>query len=193
MWWTPSSSGGSSGANVDPSGARFWIGPLASVGGSAGIPANDTAYWQYIGLTSAAFTPQHVQFRYTGFDSSPPTSPTVALASTPSAPNRAGQTLTVLEAKALPSLGSSTIYQNTTAFSTSVPAGTHLWIGFRWATAGDSFSGAVPNIQTGLDLGQGALLVTSGSGALTTSSTYTGARRTYGIDGVHPLLVLTLD
>ncbi|MCF1193265.1 hypothetical protein LRR18_16870, partial [Mangrovimonas sp. AS39] len=60
---------------------------------------------------------------------------------------------------------------NSSAFTTAVAAGTHLWAGLRTALASTQ-----PTMNwVEYDLGDGFLLQTAGAGALTGSATFAGA------------------
>ena len=149
----------------------------------------DTAYFVYVGQVPAC-TPKYVEFQVTTAGSGAQTAE-VGLFSTPSAPNKASQSLTKLVADGtLDNLASGTgIRRNTSAFSTAIADGTHLWAGVRTAMATNE-----PTLRgIELDFAQGYVLSTATAGALTGTGPWTGALTAGGTVTIGPTLRVTLD
>ena len=145
------------------------------------------AYFVYLGRTSRRLTAQKVLFHVTTGGTGAQTAE-CGIFSSPTAPNRAGQTLTKIVATGtLDALTGTGVLGNTTAFAQDVDAGTHLWYGIRTAMATNE-----PEI-TGitLDVGQGRLLTLPASGALTAATTFAGALVTSSVAWMAPYAVLT--
>jgi hypothetical protein len=108
----------------------------------------------------------------------------VGLFSSPSAPNKAGQTLTKLVANGtLDTLTSGTgMKRNTVTLATPIPGGTHLWAAIRTAMA------TTQPTCVGLsgDMGQGHVLIATGTGALTGISSVAAGLVTVGTATVAP-------
>jgi hypothetical protein len=112
------------------------------------------------------------------------------LFSSPSAPNKAGQSLTKIETTGtVDSLTAVGLKRNTSAFSTQVPAGTHLWAGIRTAMATTQ-----PTIL-GLinDNNQGHVLSLAAAGVLTGAGPWAGAQIAASATVDVPNLTVTLD
>lgn len=142
----------------------------------------NTAYWVYVGRTTVACTPKWVEFYVRSVGSGAQTAE-VVLASTPTEPRGASLTLTKIEGTGtVDSLTSSGTKRNTSAFTTSVPANTHLWAGIRTAMATTQ-----PNMSAlGIDMDQGYCLSTATPGALTGSSSWTGVPIAASLSGIVP-------
>ena len=156
-----------------------------------GALTSGTAYFVYLGLLTQGITPGHVLFYVFGAGAGAQTAE-VCCASTPSAPNRANQTVTVLSAITnanITTLTTTGLKTQTGGSFSAVPAGTHLWIGIRTAMATTQ-----PSIY-GLyfDNGQGAVLRTAGASAFAASNTYTGSVQTATDNPMSPSLQLSLD
>jgi hypothetical protein len=151
-------------------GSRVFSSPLPNVATSL-TTVSGTAYFVYLGRTVTALTPKHVEFYVSGVGAGGQTAE-VGFFSTPNAPNKAGQTLTKLVSSGtVDSLTTTGVRRNTSAFATSVPAGTHLWAGVRiaMATTQPQLSGLC------MDWSQGRVLSTASAGALTGPGPWTGA------------------
>ena len=138
-----------------------------------------TAYFVYLGRTVQAITPKFVEFYVTGAGAGTQTAE-VGFFSTPAAPNKAAQTVSKLVSTGtVNSLTATGVCRNTSAFATSIPAGTHVWAGIRtaMATTQPTIAGLVN------DYAQGHVLSTAGSGALTGTGTWTGALITTAAPG----------
>lgn len=143
--------------------------PLPRIAGA--VTVADVAYAVYLGKTTRAVTLEKVLF----YVSTAGTSTQVAevgFYSSPTAPNRAGQTLTKIVATGtLDDLTGTGVMGNTTAFSQACAAGVHLWAVLRTEMAGTE-----PTVY-GLtaDNANGAILSMTTAGALTADETLTGA------------------
>jgi hypothetical protein len=149
----------------------------------------NTAYWVYLGRVLANFTPKYVEFVVSVIGAGTAVAE-VGFFSTPSAPNKVGQQVTKLVATGtVDALTSTGVKRNTSAFSTVVNAGTHLWAGIRTAMGTTQ-----PSIWgLGIDMAQGNVLSTATSGALTGTGPWTGAIITHSTSAVCPELRGTLD
>jgi len=135
-----------------------------------------TAYWVYVGQVLVTCVPRFIEVGIRAAGTGAQTAE-MCLASTPSAPNAAGQTLTKIEATgSIGSLLATTApIANSSPFSTTVAAGTHLWAGIRTAMATNE-----PQLHGILDDKlQGYVLLTAAAGALTGSSTFAGTLAAY--------------
>lgn len=131
---------------------------------------SSNCYFVYVGKTVIDMTPKFVEFYVTVVGAGAQTAE-VGLFSTPSAPNKAAQTLTKIAATGtISSLTSTGVKRNTNAFSTLVPAGTHLWAGIRtaMATTQPTVSGLVD------DYYEGNILQDAFTGALTGAGPWNG-------------------
>lgn len=167
----PASSSGSA-PPISPN--FFWGGAPAfsSAAGSSG-PFNGitAAVAIYLGYTTGSFTPANLRF-YQGAVASGG-SLQGFLASSSSAPDGSGKTLTVLDFVSGPSLTSGTGWKTCTGWSQTIASGVHLWAGVKVAsTSGSStflnvnesgtsgflqalFSG-VPTLSVGATIGASA-------------------------------------
>ena len=146
-------------------------GPQGALGSGTLALVSGTAYFVYLGRAPATFTPAYVK-GFCGSAGSGSQTAEIGLFSSPSGPNAAGQTLTKIEATgSITSLTGTGVKQNTGAFTTSVPAGTHLWAGIRvvMGTGQPTFN------ALNRDYARGSVLVTAGAGALTGSSSFSGS------------------
>lgn len=134
------------------------------------LTIGNTAYFCYIGYTLAAVTPIKAVVQCTVAGTSTQTAE-LGLFSTPGPPGTGNQTLTKIEATGtITSLLVANEIVNTSNFSTSVPFGTHLWVGFRADMAGtEPTMRGVSGMQDRLNV-----LTTAAAGALTASSTFAG-------------------
>lgn len=148
-----------------------------------------TAYYVYVGRMVQDVTPKFVEFQITTVGAGTDTKE-VGLFSSPSPPNKSAQTLTKIVATGTVDSGTSLgMKRNTSAFATVVPKGTHLWAAFRGAL------GTTQITAGGLagDMAQGAVLFTTGLGALTGLTTAAAAVPTIGTTTNSPDLSVTLD
>jgi hypothetical protein len=156
------------------------------------VSISGTAYAVYVGRTTVTMTPKHVYMWLSALGSGTQTAE-IGLFSSPAAPSRAGQTLTKLVATGtvdgLISVGTTGVKGNTSAFSTSVAAGTYLWGVFRVANATTQ-----PTIfALTQDNSQGNVLSVTGASALTSMTTQAFALITASAGAMCPDLIVTLD
>jgi len=165
--------------------------PLPNVA-TAITPVNGTAYFVYLGRTTVEFTPKYVEF-YVNTAGSGSQTAEVGLFSSTSPPNKGSLSLSKLVSTgSVSSLTSTGVKRNTSAFSTSVPAGTHLWAGIRTAMATNQ--PALAGLC--MDFSQGRVLSTASAGALTGAGPWTGAIISLGMylnTAITPDLRVTLD
>jgi hypothetical protein len=148
-----------------------------------------TAYYSYLGRVATAITPKFIEFYVTTAGAGAQTAE-VGFYSTPLSPNKTAQTLTRLVATGtLNSLTATGVCRNTTAFATTIPAGTHLWAAFRTAMA--TTQPTVGGIAS--DLSQGSILTTTGGGALTGVATASGLIVAASTATTCPYMSATLD
>ena len=167
---------------------RILMSPLGP--GSAGfLLISGTAYFVYLGRVTAAFTPKYVEFHVSTIGAGAQTAE-VGFFSTPSTANKSGQSLTkIVSTGTVDSLTSTGVKRNTSAFSTSVSAGTHLWAGIRTALATTQ-----PTLWgLAIDMGQGQVLITTSASALTGTGPWTGAIITASTSVICPDLRGLLD
>lgn len=149
-------------SGVEPSHCqRVW----KSVLGNSASPlllVSGTAYFVYVGRVVKALTPKYIEFHVTTAGAGTQTAE-VALYSTSSAPNKSAQTLSLITGTGtVDDLTGTGMKRNTTAFSTSIAANTHLWAGIRTAM------GTTQPTIVGLanDMSQGHIMSLSGASAL---------------------------
>ena len=153
------------------------------------VMISGTAYFSYVGRVATSITPKFVEFYVTGAGAGAQTAE-VALYSTPLSPNKSAQTLTrITSTGTLNSLTATGVCRNTTAFSTVVSAGTHLWAAMRTAMA--TTQPTLGGIAS--DLGQGSILTTTGGGALTGVASASGLIVAAATVTTCPYLSVTLD
>lgn len=175
-------------ATIDPH-SRIWT-PPSGIPSIVNFPFVDgTAFFVYFGRLAAAATPKQLKLFLTGLGTGAQTAE-CGFFSTANPPNGAGQVLTPLVTTGtLDDLtsGANSIKQNTTPFATSIPAGTHVWGGWR-----TSMAGSEPQSHRIIgDYALGAVLVTAGAGALNGGGTFTGSLP--AVADAAPWLVATLD
>lgn len=143
-------------------------GPLAT---GTLLLISGTAYFVFLGRVATAFIPKYVKGMCGTIGSGSQTAE-LGLFSTPLPPNGASQSVTKIEATdTITALTGTGVKQNSSAFTTSVAAGTYLWAGMRTAMATTQ-----PTMQALLrDYGRGNILTTAASGALTGAGPWTGA------------------
>jgi hypothetical protein len=123
-----------------------------------------------MGRTAVALTPKYIE-AYLNVVGATLTLAEAGIFSSPAAPNKAAsQSLTKLAAVATwDSLTNGLGVKHSAAMSTSVPAGTHLWAGFKGTfTTMPTFAGLL------YDLRQGLVLVTAAAAAFSTAGPWTG-------------------
>jgi len=170
---------------------RIFMSRLPNVG-VAFTTLTGTAYFVYVGKLAIDLTPKFVEFWVSTAGTGAQTAE-VGLFSSPAGPNKAGQTLTKLVSTGtVDSLTTAGIKRNTSAFATSIAAGTHLWAGIRTAMA--TTQPAVGGLVQ--DNSQGHALSTGAAGALTGAGPWSGAiiaLPSYLNSTVAPELRVTLD
>lgn len=143
---------------------------LPQIAGAALI--EDVAYFVFLGTLKRSVTALKIYFHVSAGGTGAQTNAEVGLFSTPTQPNRVGQTLTKLAATGtLGDLTGTGVLGNTTSLARDIPAGTHLWAAVRSVMATNE-----PTIW-GLtaDMAHGRILTTATAGALTASTTFVGA------------------
>jgi hypothetical protein len=151
------------------------------------------AYFVYMGRTTVAITPKFVEFYVSTLGAGTSEVGEVGLFSTPSAPNKAAQSLTKLVSTGTVDtvkvgLG---VKRNTSAFATSVPAGTFLWAGIRYAMSGTPTQPTT--LSLGYDFAEGQILSLASATALTGTGPFAGAIIAASATQVCPDLRVTLD
>lgn len=150
---------------------------------------DNMAYWCYVGRVRQDVTIDYVEFLVMTAGAGSQTAE-VGLFSTPSAPNKAGQTMTKIVATGtVDSLTVGGVKRNTSAFSQAVARGTHLWCGLRINMATTQPQVAM---LTG-DLSEGAILILSAAAVFTSVSTQAGVIKTDNGAGLAPRLHATMD
>jgi hypothetical protein len=170
---------------------RVLSSPLPNVGTMLTV-VSGTAYSVYLGRTTVTFTPQYVEF-YVSTAGAGAQTAEVGLFSSANPPNKGNLSLSKLVSTGtISALTNGGVKRNTSAFNTSVAAGTHLWAGIRiaMATTQPALSGLC------MDFSQGRVLSTASAGALTGNGPWTGAIVTLGTypnTAISPDLRVTLD
>lgn len=172
---------------------RFFMSKLPPVVNGANANVSGQAYWVYVGFMDQNRLFQGITLQQSAIQGAGTQVAEVVFASTPTGPNRASQTLTKLGNGdgALSSLTAATtaVIRPGAPMNTLVPANTHLWCGFRQAM-GTTQAGFY---CLSIDAGQGAILVTAASGALTAAGPWVGALATQSAAAQSPLMIATLD
>lgn len=167
---------------------RVFMSQLPSIAGA--VTTASTAYFVYVGQVQSAITVNRVECFVTSVGAGTQTAE-IGLFSSPSAPNRAGQTLTKIVATGtVDALTSAGLRRNTTAFAQSVSAGVHLWAGIRisMVTTQPQLYGLTA------DISDGQILSTASATAFTSGTTYSGALITASVTAWQaPHLRVTLD
>lgn len=166
---------------------RIWRSPLSS--GSAILLASGTAYFAFIGYIRGSPTVKFVEFSATAIGAGSQVAE-VGLFSSPSAPNKAAQSLTkIVSVGVLDALTSLGVKRNTNAFNQVIASGTYLWAGIRTAMVTTQ-----PTLRAlNDDMGQGNVLSTASAGALTGAGPWTGAIIAGTVFQPAPDLRVTLD
>lgn len=192
LWWKPDSAG----AKEDLTAGRYTVTELRgrvfksnlTNGVNDVTPTDDTAYFVYLGQTTKAITPKHVEFSVATAGVGAQTAE-VGFFSSPTAPAKANQSLTKLVSTGtVDDLTTTGVKRNTSAFATSIPRGTHLWAGIRISMA----TTQPELVSLGHDFAQAQVLETASAGALTAAGPWTGAVMTDGAD-ICPDLRAVLD
>lgn len=160
---------------------------------TAAAAATDVIYWVYVGRVNTSVSIANVEFAMTTAAAGAQVAE-LALASSPSAPNRAAQTLTCLAVKAAVTdlTVANAVKRATTAFGYVVKqkdVGLYLWAACRF-----DMETTQPTIfgHTG-DMSDGQILSTASTAAIAAGSTYTGALITHALTWQAPALRVTLD
>lgn len=147
-----------------------------------------TAYFVYVLYTTFAITPKFVRFQVSTAGIGAQTAE-IGLFSTPVGPNGAGQSLSKLVSTGtVADLTTTGAKSNSSAFSTSIPAGTHLWAGLRTSMATSQIT--CPGLA--IDINCGFILQVVSASALTGAGPWTGALIPVNIAADAPLLRVTL-
>lgn len=166
---------------------RILQSPLGGSGTFLGLTG--VAYWVYLGRVFRDIVAKHVEFHVSTIGAGAQTAE-VALASSPTPPNKGSQTLTKLSADGtVDALTGTGVKRNTSALNTLVVAGTHLWAGIRTAMA----TTQPTYIALGPDMNQGQVLSTAAAGALTGAGPWTGSKIAAATTGIVPDLRVVLD
>jgi hypothetical protein len=167
----PGGLGSGSLIGVQPESSLIFRSVLSSVN-TAFQMVEATAYFVYVGRTTVAMTPKFVEFQVVNLAVGVGTHE-IGIFSTPSPPNKSPQSLTKIESTNVIDtiLVGTGVKRNTGAFSTPVPANTHLWAGYRVSS-----TGAKPFVVAlQQDMAQGHILSTIGSPVLTGAGPFAGA------------------
>lgn len=173
----------SRGSIISPSGHAILLSPLPR-GASTLTLVSGTAYWVYLGYNTHRQVMRFVELLIPpAAAGSGAQTAELGLFYSTSPPNRANQTINKIDATGtVDDLTTSGLKRNTSAFTTPVPAGVHLWAGIRTAMATTQPS----LISLILDMSQGFVLATAAAGALTGSGPWTGAVIGTGVNPIAP-------
>jgi hypothetical protein len=167
---------------------RVYYGPVGTDG--TFTPADAVVYSVYCGRARGSDALQYVRGMVRTGASGATTTTEIGIGTTPSGPNAASQTLTVVAATATVSGLTATpgFMFNTSAFTYRPTPGTHLWAMFRtlYSTKPVVFGVAI-------DMGSGNILTTAAGAALAAGNTYVGAVPAAAIGTIGPNLRITLD
>lgn len=159
----------------------------APIAGAVTVGA--VAYFVYLGRLTRQVTALRVLFHVSTGGASTQVGE-VGVFSSPTSPNRLGQTLTKIVADGtLDDLTGTGVKGNTAVFSaasSTIPAQTHLWAGYRVDMA--STEPTVYGLTA--DMSYGQILSTAAATAFTSGTTYTGALITAGVAWQCPNLTL---
>lgn len=135
---------------------------------------SNTAYWVYVGQTTRDLAASFVQFYVSAVGVGTKVQE-LAIAHSDTAPDRAAKTITV-DAVANATgdyVAAAGSFANTTSLAYTIPAGTHVWLGCRFALTSTPTQ---PTLNAlGIDTGKGEVLSTASAGVLAVASAYTGA------------------
>lgn len=170
---------------------RFAFGADRIMPIAAGLTTDeDKAYWQYLGYFSEIPEGKRLVVRAWVITSGTGASVAeMAVASSDAAPDRGNQTLTKIAAAAVSDDLAAVTGTIEVGLTDTEGASGHLWAGIRTAMAtNEPVLLAVAN-----DMGQGEILVTATSGALTGAGPWTGALITSALTAMAPLLYATIE
>lgn len=155
------------------------------------VLVSGTAYFTYLGraMMEVSPRPQFVEFHVSTIGAGAQIAE-VGLFSSPSAPNKAAQSLTkIVSTGTVDTLISTGVKRNTAAFGAAVPFGTHLWAGIRTAMATTQ-----PTIESLCrDMAQGNVLSAAAAGVLTAVGPFSGTIIAAATGPIAPDLRVTLD
>lgn len=168
---------------------RILRSPLVPHATGSLLQTSGTAIFSYMGFCAEAVTPKYVQFLVRTAGAGAQTCE-VGIYTSPLAPNRTTQTMTKVEATGtVDSVTSTGLKQNSSAFTTEVAAGSHIWAGFRVAMA-TTQPRLLPIIWEG---GNGLILLEAGASALTATSSNSPSLAGTGDLNLAAELRITLD
>ena len=172
---------------------RFFVSKLTRAANGANANVSGQAYWVYVGYMDQNRLFQGITLQQATVQGAGTQNAEVVFASSPTGPCRTGQTLTKIgnadaSLSSLTASASAIIRPGAPMFA-AVPAGTHLWCGFRQAMG---------TTQAGFecltdDMSQGALLITAASGALSLPGPWVGTVPTFSAAAQAPMMMATVD
>lgn len=158
--------------------------------GATFVLVSGTAYFVYCGRAPHAFTPKYVEFFVSALGTGAQTAEVGIFYSTAPPGKTALSILPIVTTSTVDTLiASAGTKRNTNAFSTVIQAETYVWAGIRTALA--STQPTCRGFE--YDWGQGYVLSTAGSGALTGAGPWTGALTGSGINTSGPMLRIVDD
>lgn len=176
-----------------PAGQRIYYSQLPTAAASF-LTISASAYFVFVGRTVVSLTPKYVEL-YLSAIAAGTVGAELGLFSSVSPPQKSSLSLTkITSTNTLDSLTSGLgVKRNTNAFSTAIAAGTYLWAGCRFA-----FGTTQPTVWGHtLDMGEGAILATTSSGAFSLNNSFTGSTiassTTATPSAQAPMLRITLD
>lgn len=147
-----------------------------------------TAYWVYLGFVTEPVTLGYVRFINNAAGAGTQTVGEVGLFSTTTGPDGTNKTMTKLAASGTVTDCTTTgVKKNTSSLSCSVPAGTHLWAGYRFDMATTEPS---PLSVFG-DAGCGAVQTLASAGSFTSNSSWSASIPTDTGGTLAPWLIAT--
>ncbi len=149
----------------------------------------DSAYFVYCGFSPQAIIPKYVGFLVRNAGSGTQTAE-IGIYTSTQPPRKSALTLTKVEATgSMDSLTSTGMKRNSSAFTTEVDAGSHIWAGFR-----PSMSGNQPRVLPyGWDGGMGYYQIETSASALTAVASNTPALVSESTINMGPVLQVELD
>lgn len=173
---------------IEGSSDRAWRSKLFGI--QTNLLTKQTAYFVFIGTVVNAIMPQFIRGQLTS-NAAGTVQIENGLFSSPTVPSGSGQTLTkIVSTASLDTItsGATKAFKNSSAFATSVPAGTHLWAGLL-----PNFGTTQPGMEyIGFDCQVGRVLSVTTAGAFASNTTYSGALITEG-SNMAPDLTVSLD
>lgn len=138
------------------------------------LAVTNTAYWVYVGQATRDLRADKIYF-FVSVSAAGDTQVQELAIAFGDAPNRAAQSLAVkaVVADAGDYEAATGSFSNTTSFAFTIPGGTHIWLGARFAWAGTPTQPTLTSL--GLDTGKGEILRTATPGVLAAGTSYTGA------------------